>query len=72
MDSSNRTVCTRNNPIKKRKVEKGEVLPWEHLDDVPLPGKTQDNVVTHTNESCNEDNPILSDEQTTMSQQSED
>ena len=60
MDSSNRTESTRNNPNKKRKVKKGEVLPWEYLNYAPMPSKTRDSVVTHIRESCNEDGPDLS------------
>ena len=58
---------TRTNLDKIRNAEDDGLVQWEHLEEVKIPGKTWDNVVSHTSTSRNDDEPNPSDEQTTMS-----
>ena len=66
-----KALC-RNNLDKIRNAEEDEILPWEHFEDVKIPGKIWDNVVSHTRASCNNGDLNPSDEQTTMSRQGEE
>ena len=47
------------------------ISPGEHLENVKIPSKTWDNVVSHTSTSRNESDPNSSDNHTTMFRQGE-
>ena len=71
-ENSNRAKSTRNDSDRINNAGEGEILPWEHLEDVKMPGKTWDSVVSHTSTSRNDGDPNPSDGQTTMSRQDEE
>ena len=71
-DSSNRAKSTRYDPVKTRNAKRNKIFPWEHLDNVKIPSKTWDNVVSRTRSSPNENDLNPSDDHTTMSRQGEE
>ena len=58
-----------NNITRTRRVDGNGKLKWEDLDDVKIPSKTWDYVVSHTSSSRNRGDQDTSENSTTMSRQ---
>ena len=72
VDSSNSAKSTRRDPVKTRKAERNKIYTWECLDDVKIPGKIWDYVVSYTSLFRKRSDPDTSDDHTTMSRHCEE
>ena len=72
VDISNSAKSTRHDQVKTRKAKRNKIHSWERLDDVKIPNKNWDNVVSHASSSRNGSDPNAIDDHTTMSRQGEE
>ena len=72
VDSLNSAKSTRHDPVTTRRADRNETFKWERLNDVKMPSKTWDYLVSHTSSSRKEGDQDTSDNNTTTSRQGEE